>query len=237
MDTIKKVVEEKDNHKRITDDVPELKTILEESYQNNISRLPSKIVAELDRAKEDLKAQNYKQKTLKVNDEFNAEATLLTHNNEEVSFQHLINSRRAIIKFYRGSWCPYCNLELEYYNRLLSKEENKDVYMIAISPEKPDMATDKEAIENLHFLVLSDTDNTLANKLNIVFTLTDRIDSVYTQLGIDLDKDQGNTNHQLPIPAVYVVNSDGRVDYVDLEEDYTLRPRPEDVIQAYHNSY
>ncbi len=237
MDENKKVVEEKDDHKLITDDVPELKTILAESYQNNISRLPSKIVEELDRAKDDLKAQNYKQKTLKVNDEFDVDATLLTHNNEEVSLQHLIKNRRAIIKFYRGSWCPYCNLELEYYNRLLAEDENKDVYMIAISPEKPDMAVDKKAIEDLHFLVLSDIDNALATKLNIVFTLTDRIDSIYTQLGIDLDKDQGNTDHQLPIPAVYVVNSDGRVDYVDLEEDYTLRPRPEDVIAAYHNSY
>ncbi len=237
MDENKKVVEEKDDHKLITDDVPELKTILAESYQNNISRLPSKIVEELDRAKDDLKAQNYKQKTLKVNDEFNVDATLLTHNNEEVSLQHLINSRRAIIKFYRGSWCPYCNLELEYYNRLLAEDENKDVYMLAISPEKPDMAVDKKAIEDLHFLVLSDVDNALATKLNIVFTLTDRIDSIYTQLGIDLDKDQGNTEHKLPIPAVYVVNSDGRVDYVDLEEDYTLRPRPEDVIEAYRNSY
>ncbi len=237
MDENKKVVEEKDDHKLITDDVPELKTILAESYQNNISRLPSKIVEELDRAKDDLKAQNYKQKTLKVNDEFDVDATLLTHNNEEVSIQHLIKNRRAIIKFYRGSWCPYSNLELEYYNRLLAEDENKDVYMIAISPEKPDMAVDKKAIEDLHFLVLSDIDNALATKLNIVFTLTDRIDSIYTQLGIDLDKDQGNTDHQLPIPAVYVVNSDGRVDYVDLEEDYTLRPRPEDVIAAYHNSY
>ena len=237
MDKNKKIDEETDSRMRITDDVPELKTILEESYQNNISRIPSKIVEEIAKAKDDLKAQNYKQKTLQINDAFNVEATLLTHNNEEVSLQHLINSRRVIIKFYRGSWCPYCNLELEYYNRLLSKDENKDVYMIAISPEKPDMAKDQDAIENLHFLVLSDTDNALASKLNIVFTLTDRIDSIYTQLGIDLDKDQGNTNHQLPIPAVYVVNSDGRVDYVDLEEDYTLRPRPEDVIEAYHNSY
>ncbi len=237
MDENKNLVEDKDERKRITDEVPDLKTILEESYKNNISRIPSKIADEMAHAIDELKAQHFKKKTLQINDEFNADATLLTHNNEEISIQHLIKSRKVIIKFYRGSWCPYCNLELEYYNRLLSEDKNKDVYMIAISPEKPDMAVDQKAIEDLHFLVLSDIDNALASKLNIVYTLTDRIDSVYTQLGIDLDKDQGNTDHQLPIPAVYVVNSDGRVDYVDLEEDYAKRPIPEDVIEAYHNSY
>ncbi len=237
MDDNKNLVEDKDELKRITDEVPDLKTILEESYKNNISRIPSKIANEMAHAIDELKAQHFKKKTLQLNDEFNVDATLLTHNNEEVSIQHLIKSRKVIIKFYRGSWCPYSNLELEYYNRLLSEDKNKDVYMIAISPEKPDMAVDQKAIEDLHFLVLSDIDNALASKLNIVYTLTDRIDSVYTQLGIDLDKDQGNTDHQLPIPAVYVVNSDGRVDYVDLEEDYAKRPIPEDVIEAYHNSY
>ena len=88
-------------------------------------------------------------------------------------------------------------------------------------------------IEALRFPVLSDSDNTLARSLNLVFGLPEKIQAIYAKFGIDLDKSQGNTERELPIPATFVIDSQGQVVYVDLDEDYTTRPDAKDVIAAY----
>ena len=210
-----------------------LKEVLKEANTKNKSKIPAEIAAEMEQANADLKAFNFKDKTLQLGDKFPMESTLLNHKNEEVSLASILKGKKTIISFYRGSWCPYCNLEINYYNRLLSQEENEGVNMIAISPEKPDVTMESKDIEALRFPVLSDSDNTLARSLNLVFGLPEKIQAIYAKFGIDLDKSQGNTERELPIPATFVIDSQGQVVYVDLDEDYTTRPDAKDVIAAY----
>ncbi len=106
------------------------------------------------------------------------DSTLLNHRNEDVALESIVKGKKTIISFYRGSWCPYCNLEINYYNRLLSLPENSDVNMVAISPEKPDVTMESKDIETLHFPVLSDSNNTLARSLNLVFCFSNLLSRV-----------------------------------------------------------
>jgi len=209
-----------------------LKTILKEARDKRKSVTPSEIAAEMDKATNELKSFNFKEKTLQVGDAF-PDATLLNHKGEEASLKEALDGKPAIISFYRGTWCPYCNLELAYYTKLLGREENKGIKMFAISPEKPDVTMEKTDTESLNFIICSDVDNKLAKKLNLVFGLPEKIQAIYEKFGIDVDSSQGNTEKELPIPATFIIDGKGKVTFVDLDEDYTTRPDADEVIAEY----
>ncbi len=221
------------NAKEVSGTERNLKDILKEASAENMSKIPAEMAKEMQNATEALKAFNFKENTLQVGDTFPTDYALLNYKNEKVELAELLKGKKMIISIYRGSWCPYCNLEMNYYNRLLSKEENSDINMIAISPELPDVTMEAKDIEALRFQVLSDSNNVLSRKLNLVFGLPEKIQEIYLKFGIDLDKTQGNTERELPVPATFVIDSDGKVVYVDLDEDYTKRPDPNEVIAAY----
>ncbi len=153
--------------------------------------------------------------------------SLLNSKNEEVFIYDEIKDKKTIISFYRGAWCPFCNLELAEYRKLL-KDEN--INMIAISPELPVITEQNMISENLPFEILSDKDNKLAKKLNLCFHLPKYIKEVYKKLNIDLAMSQGNSSDNLPIPATYVVDEKGVIlkDWIYL--DYMDRAEPEEVI-------
>ncbi len=221
------------NAKEVSGTEASLKDILKEASTENMSKIPAEMAKEMQKATEALKAFNFKENTLQEGDTFPADYVLLNYKNEKVELRELLKGKKMIISFYRGSWCPYCNLEMNYYNRLLSKEENSDINMIAISPELPDVTMAAKDIEALKFTVLSDSNNALARKLKLVFGLTEKIQEIYLKFGIDLDKTQGNTERELPVPATFVIDSEGKVVYVNLDEDYTKRPDPMEVLAAY----
>lgn len=207
-----------------------LKNVLKAANMKNKSMIPEEVLAEMEKATDNLRSYNFREKTLQVGDFF-PEATLLNAKAEETSFIKALDGKPAIISFYRGSWCPYCNIELAYYNELLGEDENKAVRMFAISPERPDLETETK---ELNFTVFSDVDNKLAKELNLVFGLPEKIQAIYEKFGIDLDASQGNTEKELPVPATFIVDGEGKVTYVDLDEDYTTRPDAEDVIAEFN---
>jgi peroxiredoxin len=209
-----------------------LKKVLKNANESNKKKIPAEILAEMEKASEELKTFNFKEKTLKIGDNF-PEATLLNHKNHEASLKAALGGKPAIISFYRGTWCPYCNIELAYYNELLGEDENKGVRLFAISPERPDSTTSTTDVESLNFAVCSDIDNKLAKKLNLVFGLPEKVQKIYEKFGIDLDASQGNTQRELPVPATFILDKDGKVVYVDLDEDYTTRPDADEVLAEY----
>lgn len=206
-----------------------LKEVLKAANTKNKGMIPAEVLVEMEKATEDLKAFNFREKTLQIGDIF-PDATLLNSKAEEKSLKAALDGKPAIISFYRGSWCPYCNIELAYYNELLGEEENKDVRMFAISPEKPDLETETK---DLNFAVCSDIDNKLAKELNLVFGLPEKVQEIYKMFGIDVDGSQGNTERELPVPATFIVDGEGKVTYIDLDEDYTTRPDAEEVIAEF----
>ncbi len=194
-----------------------LKENLGEEALKNIKKSANKLVAEGYIA-------NIAKKGFKI-----PKVILLNHKDEEVYLYDEIANKKTIISFYRGSWCPFCNLELAEYRRLL--RDNKDINMIAISPELPIITEQSMVSDNLPFKVLSDVDNQLAKKLNLCFHLPKYMEKMYDFFNIDLTMSQGNTDKNLPIPATYVVDENGIIlkEWIDL--DYTNRAEPEEVMQ------
>ena len=151
---------------------------------------------------------------------------------ELVDVQELLQKQKLVLTFYRGGWCPYCNLELKALENALSEFEAKGAGLIAISPELPDNSLTTVEKNELSFEVLSDVNNQVAEAFNLVFTLPDSLQTLYKKFKIDLDSNQGNTSQQLPIAATYVIDQDGIITYHFLQEDYKLRADPTEILAA-----
>lgn len=200
---------------------------LSERRESAKNRISPEILSKMLEATQSLKNSELEKEAFNIGDKIE-ETILLNNLGDKVSIMDVLGKQPAIISFYRGTWCPYCNLELSTYNELL-KDKNK-IKMIAISPERPESSIN---VENLNFEVLSDIDNKFAKKLNLTFDITETIENIYDGFGINLEKSQGKKSRILPIPATYIVDSSGIIVYAYIDADYTKRAEPKDVIDKY----
>ncbi len=151
---------------------------------------------------------------------------------EETSLYQLIGDRPAIVTFYRGEWCPYCNLQLQEYTKHIDQIESLGATLIAISPELPESSAVTIKKGDLKFSVLSDINNKYATKLGIVYSVNQDLKNLYGEFGIDLQKNQGNDSWKLPLTATYVVDKDKIIKYSFIDVDYKKRADIEDLIKA-----
>lgn len=159
--------------------------------------------------------------------------TLPDHLGNSVSLDDLIANGPVIINFYRGEWCPYCNLELRAWQQHLDRIKTSGASLVAISPMLPDSSLDLAEKHALAFPVLSDVGNKVADDFGLVFTVDDRIQAMYLErLGNNLPKLNGDDSFTLPLPATYVIGQNGVITYSYVNADYRLRADPEDVLAA-----
>ncbi len=177
-----------------------------------------------------LKDHNISNKALKVGDTI-IDFELPNALGNTVSLKDYLSEGSVVISFYRGGWCPYCNIELRALQNLLPEFEKLNTKLIAISPETPDNSLDTAEKNNLSFEVLSDIDNIVAKQMGLVFQLPEDLREVYHSFNIDVPKHNGNKDYELPMPATYVINSKGIIQYAFIPEDYTERANPEDILK------
>lgn len=202
---------------------------LKERQEQSLKKYPKLVTNQMSKATTNLKESGIEKSAKSTGDIFD-NASLLNLESKSVDLYKILDGKPAIISFYRGSWCPYCNLELRAYEEILGKEENKDVHMIAISPEKPDVTTVEQDVSKLNFTVLSDIENKLAIKLRIIFSLPKPIQLLY---GKSVTKSTGVKDYSLPLPATYVIDSDHKIVKAWVDADYTKRAEPSEVVAAY----
>ncbi len=144
----------------------------------------------------------------------------------------LIARKPVIVTFYRGGWCPYCNLELRAYQSALSEIQALGAELVAVSFERPDHSLDTAEKNGLRFTVLSDIGGQLAAALGIRFQLSDTVRPYYERAGHDLPARNGNGDWALPMPATFVVAQGGRIAAAFIEPDYRIRLDPQEALAA-----
>ncbi len=149
-----------------------------------------------------------------------------------LALQEALADGPVVLSFYRGSWCPFCNLELNALQRRLPKIRAYGARLIAVSPEKPDSSLSHAEKLKLEFDVLSDLGNRIAGEYGLIMTVAESLRPLYLQWGIDLPAANGDSSHQLPVPATYVIDRAGIIRSAYVEKDYTKRMEPEDIISA-----
>lgn len=157
--------------------------------------------------------------------------TLPDPHGQTVQLRDLLQKGPVIITWYRGGWCPYCNLQLRAYQAYLDRFEEYDATLVAISPETPDNSLSTQAKNELEFLVLSDTDNGVAREYGLVYTVPDYVVQ-YWNNGDLLKNSQGNAKNELPLAATYLIAPDGTVAYAYLGTDYRERAEPAELLAA-----
>jgi peroxiredoxin len=151
---------------------------------------------------------------------------------DSLSLRRLLKAGPAILVFYRGSWCPYCNIQLRALSLALDEIDAMGGTLVAISPEAPDPALLDDPKRHLGFPVLFDRGNLVAREFGLVFTMSDRARALLLKVGIDLEERNANGGWELPVPATFVVTPDGTIAARFLDVDYRKRPEPRAILAA-----
>ncbi len=149
-----------------------------------------------------------------------------------VSLRALLLDGPAVLVFYRGRWCPYCNAELAAFQLALPEISALGARLAAISPEHPDGSLTPEEVDRLTFEVLSDAGNRVARQFGLVYRLDQEARDLVTELGVDLAASNGDESWELPVPATFIVAPDRRIVFASADPDYRRRADPADVVMA-----
>lgn len=212
-----------------------LKQQLTQISDTGFEKIPKAIARVLLDGIEEIKSSKLKQKGLKEGD-IVPNLKLLDNNNNLRSLSEFMHHDFLILNFYRGGWCPYCNLELRSYQNLRQDFISAGADIIAISPEKPEIALDTSIKNSISFPVLSDINATMMKAMGIAFTLNDALKKEYVNFGIDLTTRHNNYNFELPVPAIYVINKDFEIVFRYFEENHMTRLEPKELIEFIKNN-
>ena len=146
---------------------------------------------------------------------------------KSIVLKDLLRSGPVVLTFYRGGWCPYCNIQLRAYQGALPQITGLGGRLVAISPQLPDNSLDTASKNALTFDVLSDVRNKVSRSYGLVYSLPEEIRSALRSNNKALTSINGDESWELPVPATYVVARDQRVALAYIEVDYRKRPEPE----------
>ena len=208
------------------------------TFQEQLAHLKQKIEGDMPQkyldimhgATAELETSGIQETILNVGD--SAPVFALPDENEEIiSCAELMANGPLIITFYRGLWCPYCNTDLGNLKHYVPIIEEASATMVAISPERPEYSQEIIKRHKLPYSILSDAGNEVAAKFGLRFTVPERLKLLYRDtFGIDLEKYNGDSTWTLPIPARFLIDTEGIIRYAEFSPDYTQRPDPDDLI-------
>lgn len=203
-----------------------------EQFNNELAtQVPQQVLEAFRKSIEDLQKKKIEEKSIKLG-EIMPEFLLPNVKNEIINSNEILKNGKMIIAFYRGSWCPYCNLELKILQDHLPKIKDKKATLVAISPQSPDNSLTVVEKHNLTFEVLTDTDNFFAKQFGISFELQDFVLPYYQALGIDLMHFNKNNDNSLPVPAVFVIDQNGKIIYKFVDANYMNRIDIDELLQT-----
>jgi len=143
---------------------------------------------------------------------------------ETVRLNDFLQKGKVVLTFYRGTWCPYCNLQLNQYQQILNEIKEKGASLIAISSQTPDSSLSIKETNELEFEVLSDNGNIVARQFTTIFKNGDAPIQAMTDLGYDYDGFYGDDSREIPVPAVFIIDQNGILTFAKTEGgDYRNR--------------
>lgn len=154
---------------------------------------------------------------------------------EDVSLAGALTKGPVVLSFYRGSWCPYCNDQLYSFQEILSEIEGEGAQLIAVSPEKPESGLDMALKKQLEFDVLHDDGNALAKTYDLLWEIPpeqrEKLDEYLKgEYEKTLAEFNGTESYQLPVPATFVIDKDGTIEYMFKDPDYSKRADNQEIL-------
>ncbi|HTV73841.1 MAG TPA: peroxiredoxin-like family protein [Candidatus Acidoferrales bacterium] len=162
------------------------------------------------------------------------DGNLLGIHGEATSLALARKGKAAVVVFYRGAWCPYCNLALHaYQDQLVPALAEKGIPLIAVSPQKPDGSLTMQQTNNLAFTVLSDPGNQIGVQLGILSSpRSEAARAAAEAFGVDVAAGNADGTDAVPMPTVVIVDAAGFIRWIDVHPDYSTRTEPQQILAA-----
>jgi peroxiredoxin len=160
------------------------------------------------------------------------EFALKDSNGKLVRSADLLAVGPLILKFFRGRWCSYCVTELEAWRDLYGQVRERGGLLVAIGPQIQRQSDFMAGQHGLPFPILSDPGNTVAEQFGLVYTVPEYHQIYYRSILVNIPFVNGDQSWRLPLPATYVISSDGRVVFAEAHADFRVRPEPEEALAA-----
>jgi len=151
---------------------------------------------------------------------------------DSVSLYSLLESGPVVLVFYRGNWCPYCNLHLRSLQKISPILEEKGAHLVAVTPQKPDESLKQLKAEGYPFEILSDLDYSVTAAFDLYFELSPDLQRVYKKFGVDLEVFNGAGRTALPVPGTFVIDQAGVIRAAQADTDYKKRMEPAEILSA-----
>jgi peroxiredoxin len=186
-------------------------------------------LASMARATATLIASGQAQRALQAGDKA-PEFILNDPDGKTVSSRSLLTGGPLVVSFYRGVWCPYCNLDLQALEAALPEILARSASLVAISPQTAPNSRKSQRDNKLSFPILSDVRSEVAARFGIRFALPEHLIETYKGFKNDLPSFNDDPAWVLPMPARFVIGQDGIVAYAEVNPDYTRRPDPAELL-------
>ena len=205
---------------------PELKDQLEETVQAFMAGLPEADAQLTAKSFEKLHASDTADGAINSGDKA-PDFELPNATGGTVRLYEVLDKGPVVLNFYRGGWCPFCNLELQALQSRLQEIRNLGATLIGISPETPDNSLTTAEKHQLDFDVLSDLGNKTARDYGLIFTVYEEMRPLYLKWELDVPAVNGDNSWELPVPATYLIDKDRVVRAAHVDKDYTKRMEPD----------
>ena len=158
--------------------------------------------------------------------------TLTNAFGKKVNLYQELKKGPVVLVFYRGSWCPYCNLHLYVLNKAKPQFDQYNAQIIAVTPQQPDRSKAQIEKDGYPFEVLSDTTSKVMKDYQLYFQLTPELLTVYKKFNLDIESYNGIGRTVLPVPGSFVIDQNGKVIAMQAQVDYKARMEPTDILAA-----
>ena len=195
------------------------------------TRMPAELLAAVEASIDDVRRSGIEARALKAGDRAPG-FTLPNAAGRPVALADLLKNGTVVLTFYRGVWCPYCNLELRAYQRILADIRAAGAELVAVSPQTPDNSLTSIETNVLEFEMLTDRANQVAAQFGIAYPTPDAIRRTTGLFGVDIDQINGVADSELPVSATYVIDCDRCIALADVDADFRRRMEPLDALAA-----
>lgn len=192
------------------------------------NQAPPAAVEAFHRSNQELIDAGYAECALKAG-QMAPEFTLKDSDGNDVSSRDLLAKGPLVLTFYRGVWCPYCNLELQALEEVVGDIEARGASLVAVSQQSAENSRKSKRQNNLSFPILTDQGGDLGEKFGLRWTLQPYLIEFFKMFQVELPAIQNDDKWTLPMPARYIVDTDGTIVYAEVNPDYTRRPEPSDL--------
>jgi len=161
--------------------------------------------------------------------------TLINAFGKPVNLYNQLKKGPVVLVFYRGAWCPFCNLHLHVLKKSLPELKKYKAQLVTVTPQRPDKSLGQIKKDAYPFEILSDLNDKVMKQYRLYYELSPELDRLYKKKGLDVEKFNGKGRTALPVPGTFIIGTDKVIKAVHAQHDYKERMEPADIIKVLMN--